>query len=62
MEFTTYKPFGLGSGVWGLLVSTIMFIGVSYMTRPPTEKAKEFMGYIKSEMKNHLKSSSSVKG
>ena len=61
MEFTTYKPFGLGSGVWGLLVSTIMFIGVSYMTTPPTEKAKEFMGYIKSEMKNHLKSSSSVK-
>lgn len=54
LEFTTYKPYGLGSGVWGLIVSLILFIGVSLMTRPPTEKAAEFMGCIKTEMKQNL--------
>lgn len=54
LEFTTFKPYGLGSGVWGLIVSLILFIGVSLMTKPPTQKASEFMGYIKTEMKQSL--------
>ena len=54
LEFTTYKPFGLGSGVWGLVVSAVLFIGVSLMTKAPVQKANEFIGYIQSEMKDHI--------
>ncbi|WP_428908325.1 sodium:solute symporter family protein [Niallia sp. Krafla_26] len=54
LEFTTLKPFGIGSGVWGLIVSLILFICVSLMTKPPTQKATEFMGYIQTEMKQSL--------
>lgn len=58
LELTQYKPYNLGSGVWGIASSTLLFIGVSYMTQAPTEKANEFMGYIKTELKKNLKSTS----
>ncbi|MBM4764407.1 sodium:solute symporter family protein [Bacillus sp. B15-48] len=52
MEFLQLKPFGLGSGVWGLLLSTVLFIGVSLFTKAPIEKATEFIGYIKTNLKS----------
>lgn len=55
-EFGKIKPLGLGSGVWGLVVSTCLFIGVSFVTEAPMQKANEFMGYIRNELKNNLKS------
>ncbi|WP_256242416.1 sodium:solute symporter family protein [Bacillus sp. V3B] len=60
LEFMKYKPFGLGSGVWGLVVSTVLFIVVSLFTKAPVHKANEFMDYIQSEMRNNLKSKKST--
>ncbi|MBP1933813.1 sodium:solute symporter family protein [Ammoniphilus resinae] len=54
LEFTKYKPLGLGSGIWGLIISGILFITISLITKPPTQKAEEFMGYIKREMKTQF--------
>ncbi len=58
LELFKIKPFGFGSGVWGLLVSILLFVGVSLATKPPKEKAEEFMGFVNSELKKNLKSSS----
>lgn len=57
LEFLKIKPYGLGSGVWGLAVSLLLFVGVSLVTKAPTQKASEFMTYIKTELKRNLKSS-----
>lgn len=51
LEYTGSKPLGLASGIWGLLISVILFIGVSYATTAPERKASEFLGYINDEMK-----------
>jgi len=50
LEAMKYKPFGYGSGVWGLLLSIVLFVGVSLATRPPERKANEFLSYLKSEL------------
>ncbi|WP_106494604.1 sodium:solute symporter family protein [Lentibacillus sp. Marseille-P4043] len=42
LEFTGTKPLGLGAGIWGLLISTILFISVSLMTKAPKQKATAF--------------------
>ncbi|HAM80339.1 sodium:solute symporter family protein [Ornithinibacillus bavariensis] len=47
LEATGTKPFGLGSGIWGLLVSTLLFVGVSLFTKAPKEKAEEFISIMK---------------
>ena len=38
------KPLGLWPPVWGLIISTVIYIVVSYLTKPP-EKASEFVDY-----------------
>ncbi|WP_010282292.1 sodium:solute symporter family protein [Bacillus timonensis] len=50
LEAMKLKPFGYGSGVWGLLLSIVLFVGVSLATKPPEKKANEFLSYIKSEL------------
>ncbi|GGM37377.1 pantothenate permease [Paraliobacillus quinghaiensis] len=50
LEFTQTKPLGLASGIWGILVSTLLFITVSLLTKAPEKKAEEFLTYIKTEM------------
>ncbi len=50
LEAMKYKPFGYGSGVWGLLLSVVLFVGVSLATRPPEKKANEFLTYLKNEL------------
>ncbi|MGM0902221.1 MAG: sodium:solute symporter family protein [Bacillota bacterium] len=62
LELFMIKPYGIGSGVWGLLLSTLLFVGVSLVTKPPAEKAEEFLTYINSELKRKLKSSNKSKG
>ncbi|HET7657760.1 MAG TPA: sodium:solute symporter family protein [Bacillales bacterium] len=47
LEFTGAKPLGLASGIWGLGVSTILFIVVSLMTKAPQEKAVAFVDELK---------------
>ncbi|MFC4386950.1 sodium:solute symporter family protein [Gracilibacillus marinus] len=47
LEFFKFVPFGLKSGIWGLLLSTSIFIIVSFMSKAPIHKAEEFLKYIK---------------
>ncbi len=44
LEATGTLFLGQGSGVWGLLVSVILFVGVSLLTPTPRERAEEFIG------------------
>jgi len=52
LEFFQLKPLGLASGLWGILVSTLLFIVVSLLTRAPTDKAHEFLTYVQKALKN----------
>ena len=38
------KPFGLWPPVWGFIISTVLYVVVSLVTKPP-EKASEFVDY-----------------
>lgn len=51
LEFAKLKPFGLASGIWGIVISTILFIAVSLITKAPEKKANEFLSYLKTELK-----------
>lgn len=51
LELFQLKPLGLASGLWGLLLSTILFIGISLFTKAPEQKAEEFIGYIQTALK-----------
>src|SRR5690606_30635110 len=39
LELAKVKPLDLASGLWGLFISTVLFIIVSLLTKAPTEKA-----------------------
>ncbi|MFD1453846.1 MULTISPECIES: sodium:solute symporter family protein [Oceanobacillus] len=52
LELLQAKPFGLASGLWGLILSTLLFIFVSLFTNAPTQKANEFIDYIKENLQN----------
>lgn len=43
IELTQTKPLGLASGLWGILLSTFLFIVVSLLTTAPKEKANVFL-------------------
>lgn len=49
-EALQIKPLGLSTGIWGLILSTILFIIVSLMTKAPIEKADEFLSYVKTAL------------
>lgn len=49
IEFTGIKPLGLAAGIWGLFVSSMIFVGVSLMTKAPVEKADAFINILKKE-------------
>jgi SSS family solute:Na+ symporter len=53
LEFTQTKFLGQGSGVWGLLVSLALFIGVSLATQAPTARAAEFMDHAREKAREH---------
>ncbi|QOR68708.1 sodium:solute symporter family protein [Cytobacillus suaedae] len=55
LEFAKIKPFGVASGIWGLIISTTLFITVSLLTKAPDQKANEFTSYIKSELTKNKK-------
>lgn len=50
LEAFQWKPLGLAPGIWGLVLSTTIFIVVSLFTKPPTEKAEEFFYTVKTEL------------
>jgi solute:Na+ symporter, SSS family len=51
LELFKYKPLDLASGLWGIMVSTFLFIVVSLLTKAPEAKANEFLSYIKTELR-----------
>ncbi|TSI10722.1 sodium:solute symporter [Lysinibacillus sp. BW-2-10] len=51
LELFKLKPLGLASGMWGITISTILFIGVSLITKAPEQKANEFIDVIRTELK-----------
>jgi len=50
-QFGGLKPLGWWPGVWSIIVSGAVFIVVSLLTKPPEERAGEFMGYINQTLK-----------
>lgn len=52
LELAKIKWLGQGSGVWGLLMSLVLYVGVSLLTKPPEEKAYRFLSYIKGALKS----------
>ncbi len=46
LQVTGARPLGWWPGVWGLLLCIVLFVVVSLVTRPPIEKANEFLGYL----------------
>lgn len=53
LELTGTKLLGQGSGVWGLALSCVLFIGVSLATRAPEQRATEFLTFSRSELARH---------
>lgn len=52
LEITQAKLLGQGSGVWGLLVAIVLYVGVSLLTTAPDRKAEEFIGYLRGALKD----------
>ncbi|MFO8191276.1 MAG: sodium:solute symporter family protein [Bacillota bacterium] len=50
LQYSGLKPLGYWPGVWSGLIATVLFIGVSFFTRPPEKKAAEFIGYLHEEL------------
>ena len=50
LQFSGLKPLGYWPGVWSGLVAAVLFIGVSYLTKAPKEKADEFIDYLRDEL------------
>lgn len=50
LEFTKAEPLGLAAGIWGLIVSIVLFVGISLMTQAPEQKAHIFLHELKKEL------------
>ncbi len=50
LQYSGWQPLGFWPGVWSGIIATFLFVGVSLLTRPPKEKAEEFLGYLKQEL------------
>lgn len=46
-QVTGLKPLGLWPGVWGFIVSLVLYIAVSLVTPAPMQKAEEFIHYLR---------------
>jgi SSS family solute:Na+ symporter len=51
LQLGGWKPLGWWPGVWGFIVCVPLFIIVSLATKPPREKAEEFIGYLRGALK-----------
>ena len=50
-QVTGERPLGWWPGVWGFVVCVPLFVIVSLLTKPPKDKAEEFIGYLKVALK-----------
>ena len=53
LQLTGTRLLGQGAGVWGLVVSVLLFVVVSLATRAPAERAREFMDHVKDGLARH---------
>ncbi|MGD2271806.1 MAG: sodium:solute symporter family protein [Desulfobacterales bacterium] len=53
LQLTGYKPLGMWPGVWGLIVSVVLYVGISFFTEAPLQKAEEFIGYLEKNLPKH---------
>lgn len=53
LELTSTEFLGQGSGVWGLALSIVLFVGVSLVTPKPTGRAREFMDHVNQKLNKH---------
>lgn len=53
LELTQTKLLGQGSGVWGLGISLVLFVGVSLATRAPEQRASDFLGHVRKGLRAH---------
>ncbi|HEX7057895.1 MAG TPA: sodium:solute symporter family protein [Bacilli bacterium] len=51
LQFTGLVPWKLGAGIWGLIVSTVLFVVVSLLTKAPEQKAYAFIDELKEELR-----------
>jgi len=51
LQFSRIRPLGHWPAVWGGLVCLVAFIIISLLTKPPLEKAEEFLGYLEEGLK-----------
>jgi SSS family solute:Na+ symporter len=51
LYFSRIRPLGHWPAVWGGLVCLVTFIVISFATKPPAEKAQEFLGYLEESLK-----------
>lgn len=54
LQFTGKAPLRFGAGVWGLVVSALVFIIVSLLTEPPKEKAHAFVDELKQKIRKEF--------
>lgn len=53
LQLTGTKPLNVWPGVWGLVVCTVLYVSISLLTRAPVEKAEEFIGYLKKNLRRY---------
>lgn len=53
LEMTSTRLLGQGSGVWGLLLSLALFVGVSLATPAPRDRAADFLGHVEDGLRKH---------
>lgn len=53
LELTSTRLLGQGSGVWGLLLSLALFVGVSLATPAPKARAADFLGHVADGLRKH---------
>ena len=51
LQFSGIKPLGHWPAVWGGLICSAAFIVISLVTKPPADKAREFIGYLEVELR-----------
>lgn len=52
LELTKTKWLGLSSGIWGFMISILLFFVISWLSKAPKEKAESFIEYTKSALKD----------
>mgnify|MGYP006310553207 CR=1 FL=1 len=52
LQFAGLNPLGIHPGVWTFIITVLTFILVSLFTKPPKEKAEEFLGYLDRELED----------